>query len=464
MVYTITRARAENIMRLFVVEMADDGSPVWSIGGDNENGKTSFITAIIMALGGAKRFPEKPLRLGETKGQVDLELTAKTGEVLIVCLKLKGPGDGSYEVAKLEVSEKRNGRVSTMKGPQAMLDALCGALMFDPLEFTRKKPKEQVEILKSLVGIDTEELDVQEKALFDQRTAVNRDLKHAEAQWAAATSYPDAPKEPVSMSDLVAELSGIQEWNAAGGRFRMAADDASRKVRDLTEKSANQSAEIAKRERQLADVKADRAETDKKLESARDWECTAKENAACHVDKSTEAVRQKMQQVEATNAQVRANAEEARLRKERDAALAESQRLTDEINAVREKRTQLMADAKWPVPGMAFDDNGVTLNGLPFKQASSAVQLRTSVQMGFAANPDLKTAIIRDGSLVAATQLRLVTEEVRAAGGQLIIEKVSAAEDVSLVITDGREATDEERIVIDRMIRTGSPEPELVTA
>jgi len=71
-----------------------------------------------------------------------------------------------------------------------------------------------------------------------------------------------------------------------------------------------------------------------------------------------------------------------------------------------------------------LDDPGVTLDGVPFEQASSAEQLRCSVAMGLALNPKLRVLLIRDGSLLDEDSLRMVAEMADAQGAQVWLERV----------------------------------------
>ena len=96
-----------------------------------------------------------------------------------------------------------------------------------------------------------------------------------------------------------------------------------------------------------------------------------------------------------------------------------------------------MAAAAFPVVGLGFNDNGVTFNGVPFSQASSAEQLRVSVAMGLALNPTLRVVLIRDGSLLDDDSLAMVATMAAEKDSQVWIERVGHGEETSVVIEDG---------------------------
>ena len=87
----------------------------------------------------------------------------------------------------------------------------------------------------------------------------------------------------------------------------------------------------------------------------------------------------------------------------------------------------------------AFDDTGVTLDGLPFEQASQAQQLRASVAIGAALNPKLRAMLVRDGSLLDEDSLALLTAEASRSDLQVWLEVVGREGD-GIVIEDGEVA------------------------
>ena len=155
----IVKFEAENVKRLSAVEITPDGSLV-VVGGANEAGKTSVLDSIWYALGGEKAVCDKPLRNGQKKGFVRLDL----GEFVVErTFTEKG--------SKLEVRSKDG---FAAKSPQAILDGLCGSMAFDPLEFSRMKPRDQLATLRELVGLDFTKLDAERATAFAERTNKNR--------------------------------------------------------------------------------------------------------------------------------------------------------------------------------------------------------------------------------------------------------------------------------------------------
>ena len=86
---------------------------------------------------------------------------------------------------------------------------------------------------------------------------------------------------------------------------------------------------------------------------------------------------------------------------------------------------------------IGFGDEGVTFNGLPIEQASSAEQTRVAVAIGLAANPELPVVLIRDGSLLDEDSLAAVAKQAAERGAQVWIERVGDGKECSVIIEDG---------------------------
>ena len=93
--------------------------------------------------------------------------------------------------------------------------------------------------------------------------------------------------------------------------------------------------------------------------------------------------------------------------------------------------------AEFPVDGLGFDESGVTYQGVPFKQASSAEQLRVSLAMAIALNPKLRVIRIADGSLLDSDNLALIEAAAKESDYQVWIEMVGDGNGRGIVIEDG---------------------------
>lgn len=404
----IVQLDSENVKRLRAAHIKPDGNMV-VIGGKNGAGKTSVLDSIMYALGGRDAIPVEPIRRGAEEAAIDVDL----GDLKV---RRTFTAKGSY----LTVTTTDGAKYPS---PQAMLDDLVGRLSFDPVAFSRMKPAEQAAALRELVGIDHSELDAKRKAVYDRRTEANRDLKRLNAQVDGMTHHEDAPDEPVSVTELSAKLEEAIQCNR---KIELAAEDAMKLARDVEMIDEM----IASLEEKLNDARADRAKVAERL--AR---CEAAALEAKPID--TREIREQIAAAESINAKVRDNQRRAAAIAERDEFAGSVEQMTARIAEFDAKKEADLAAAAFPVEGLGFDENGVTLNGVPFAQASAAEQLRVSVAMGLAANPRLRVILIRDASLLDVDSMALLEQMADEHDAQLWVERVGEGDECSIVIEDG---------------------------
>jgi len=429
----IVRLEAANVKRLTAVEITPDGNLVL-IGGRNDQGKTSVLDSIAYALGGAQLVPDQPLRKGAEHGHVEVDL----GD-LVVRRTFTPSGGGTLTVGNKEGA--------VYKSPQTILDKLVGRLSFDPLNFARMSPREQREMLRALVGLDFSALDAKRLGLFEERTAVNRATKALEARLAAMAEHPDAPAELVNVADLVEEL---EDADAAS----QAADNLDRETRVLVGKAdslRDEEAGIARRvaaiEEKIRELEAFASDFVKQSAAKRKLRETCQEQVEASEAKAKAArealpdpapIRARIAAADGINAKVRANAARAALALEAGVSASDAEKLTAAIDALDASKAQALAGATFPVPGLSFDESGVTLNGFAFSEASGAQQLRVSVAMAAAMNPRVRIALVRDGSLLDSDSMRLLAALAEEHGLQVWLEVVSEnGEGCQVVIEDG---------------------------
>jgi hypothetical protein len=116
--------------------------------------------------------------------------------------------------------------------------------------------------------------------------------------------------------------------------------------------------------------------------------------------------------------------------------------MTAQLEDITEAKRKSMEQAKWPVPGMSLDEEGVMLNGLPFEQASRAQRIAASVRIGMAMNPKLRLMVSQDGSDCDLDTLKQLEEICREEDYQLIMELVTRGKDdeglCAVVFEDGQ--------------------------
>ena len=402
----IVKLLVENIKRIIAVEMRPEGNMV-VIGGHNAQGKSSVLDAITMALRGKAAFTRQPVHQGAERGQIVAEL-----DDLVVTRTITADGNTT-----LVVASKDGARYPS---PQSVLNKLVGALSFDPLAFVNQDAKKQLESVRGLVGLDFTDLDTQRQALYDERTGVNRDARRAHDLADSMPSYPEAPAVQVNALELLEKREAINKHNWTQEQRARAIEEAQGAVEAARNEVNRLMAELEQVKQELADQEKELGDLPVPVGL-----------------QSTDEVDADLASINEVNKQVDANRQKADAQAMADGFKEAAARLTELIQGLDEQKAQAMAEAKFPVPGLGFDEQGITFNGLPFSEASSAEQLRVSVAMGLTMNPTLKVLLIRDGSLLDQDNLRMVAEMAAEADAQVWCERVGEGQEVSVVIEDG---------------------------
>jgi|JI102314A2RNA_FD_contig_91_424394_length_2253_multi_3_in_0_out_0_3 hypothetical protein len=289
----------------------------------------------------------------------------------------------------------------------------------------------------TVAGLDFAALDADRAKVFDSRTIVNREVKRLEGELSGLPEHPDAPAEIVDVAALAEELRRAEE--SAGDHRDLEADlrNAERQLastRDAYQKNRARKAELeaalAKCEEEGSAIEA----------QGREWAedvVTCRGKVERHQVIDSAPVRERIASVETVNARVRANARRAELAAELARRQAQADDLTAKIAEADTAKVAMLRNAEFPLEGLSLGDDGVTLHGIPFEQASSAEQLRASIAIGAALNPKLAVMLVRDGALLDQSSLAMLAEMADAAGIQLLVERVGEGDRMGVVIEDG---------------------------
>lgn len=421
--------KVKNHMRVECGELRPKGKGLTLIGGANEQGKTCFLQSIPAALGGKRLVSQKPIREGEEKGEVDIEL-----DDFIIHWEVTGE-----RTTKLVVYSKPDGH--ELKKPQNILDRLFGREAFDPLAFTRMDDSKQRETMVALSpGLDDylEELVVRRAGIFEERTEINRTTKRLEGVLTRMRGEPffarlrDIPNESVSAETVSARIKKAEKHNQERGVNVNVLQGA----RNTMETVGNQ---IAKKEQQIAELQ-DEIEAlakDKLAAQSRVIELTE----ALEAPIDTSGLVSEYDKISEINEAVAFKRGYAETEKELTGSKGCADDLTTRIKEVDGQKHEAIKAANFPVEGIDFSDDGVLLNGLPFKQASQTEAIITSFAIGMALNPLAKFMIVYEASLMDEAHLLQLHKLAMEADVQVLAEYVTrskADEDrCSIVFVDG---------------------------
>lgn len=427
----ITRLEVSNVKKLRAVTIDPDGSLV-IVAGDNGAGKSSVLDSIMYALAGGRAIPDEPLRKGARRGKIVLHLD--NGITVERTFKKGGSS------LKVFVDDEDASTSTLARGPQKLLDDLYGQMSFDPLAFTRLSATARLEMLQGMVSADVRELldKLEKKArdAFEERTGVNREIKRLEA---LNLGNEREDTSTIDTAELAGELIAIDELQAAGV-------EVDQRLSQVVARCSDRDGEIARIEAVVTKAREEMSQADGMLKTL--WKRQEEDAELAHeVRENLAAARLAvpdkgplLEQL-AQAGQKNSIAAAAKDRNKNRALLFEwesqSEKLSGVIQGANEAREEALAEAALPIEGLTFDDGGVRVDGQPWDQASGAEQLRVSAAMGMALNPELKVLLIRDGSLLDETSLRMLSELAEDAGAQVWLEMVGDRKDATVVLEDG---------------------------
>lgn len=438
----------ENVLGVRDITMNVEGHHLFLVGGKNAQGKTSALTALLMALCGKRGlagYPEIALREGETRGSVSIELSGE-------------PSLGLHDekiTIELTLRKKRSGEVvedfrivdsagDESPEPKSLLQKLFKLRAFDPLEFERAKPKDQVEIIRGMLGIDFEDFDTRREKIFNKRREIGIQGKQLAGQLEGTPKHKDAPDKEVSAKELMDEMERrrkINERRAYVQRTIYTQKDAIVHQEDL----------VTQCHLEIARLKEAILAQEEKIKNANSEINGANELIAkCEADladgeiaeQDVEEIKTQIDGIDEANRKFRENTLHKELTKKVDDARDEYAKMTKQIEQIDADKAQAVRDAPWPVPDMELSEDGLLLKGLPFEQASTSQRIIASTKVGMAMNPTLRLLVCQHGSDLDTDALDALQQVLEENDFQMLVELVcrtTADEELcAVVIEDGR--------------------------
>lgn len=418
----INRLEAENIKRVKAVMIEPTADGLTVIGGNNRQGKSSVLDAIMWALGGNKYRPSEAKRQGSTIPP-NIRIVLSNGFIV----ERKGK-NGTLKVT--DPSGKKSG--------QQVLDEFVEQLALDLPKFLGASDKEKAEILLQILGIGNElaALDKQETELCNERLAIGR-IADQKAKYAKKQPYyEDAPEELVSVSELIKQQQEILARNGENQKKRDHLAQLQNRRGALEDAVAKLAEELTVKRQELDSVLAD---VDTARKSVKDLQ-----------DESTEELEKNIEDIEEINRRVRANLDKEKAEEEAKEYKDQYQALDQKIEAVRKSRTSLLKDADLPLEGLSVEDGKLAYKGQKWDNMAGSEQLIVAAAIVRKLNPQCGFVLLDKLEQMDLNTLDEFSRWLETEGLQAIATRVSTGEECSIIIEDGYVAGQED----------GQPEPE----
>lgn len=406
---TITALEAENVKRIKAVALTPAPTGLTLVGGNNNQGKTSVLDALAWALGGEKFRPSAAVRDG-AMAPAHLKVTLSNG----VVVERKGKNS---TLTVTDPTGRRSG--------QQLLNAFVEPLALDLPRFMEASDKEKADTLLRIIGIGSElhVRDLEIKSLYDKRTFTGQLAQQKKHFAEELISYPDAPEEPVSASELIRRQQEILARNGENQRLRQNLDLLEDKARTLADRRVQL-------EQTLAQLVKEQTEVNESIYTAR----KSTENLQ---DESTAELEASIRGIEETNRKVRANLEKARAEDEANRYAEDYAKLTEAITQKRTDRMALLNGADLPLPGLGVEDGALTYHGKRWKDMSGSDQLRVAAAIVRRLNPDCGFVLLDKLEQMDLDTLAEFGRWLEAEHLQAIATRVSTGSECQIIIEDG---------------------------
>ena len=401
---TIVSLEVENVKRIRAARIDPKGNVV-VLEGKNEQGKTSVLDAIQMALEDKRVQPKRPVRDGADSAHVILQ----TEEFTVT--RNWTSDTNSY----VKITAQEDGH--TIGSPQAFLSGLLGKLAFDPLACESWDSAKRLEMLRRVAGIDTTRTDALIEKAFGERKDIKRDLDAAKKELAGLGEVPK-----------IAKVRAIEEVQVDYDREKKLCDQVDANVAAIPEVEA----EVKEAEEALEAAKQTLAGKQAKLRVIQGCAAKAKPDMTAIIAELNAA----RDAGSAAFKIERRNELQAKI--DRFASSLHERECT--LKSARDEKVRAIEEAKMPLDGLGLADGDVTYKGCEFSELSQAEKVRVALGMAMAENPKLRIVRITNGSLLDDDSMAEVHRMAAEHQYQVWIERVAngpSGEGNAVYIEDG---------------------------
>lgn len=398
----INKLEIENVKRVKAVSLEPTQNGLTVIGGRNGQGKTSILDSIAWALGGNKYKPSQPHREGSVLPP-NLQISLSNG------LEIKRDGKNS----DLKVIDP-----SGQKAGQKLLDSFVEEFALNLPKFMESSNADKARTLLQIIGVGDKlaEFEKKEQELYNERLVIGRVADQKKKFAAEMTYFQEAPKELISVSELIQEQQAILAKNAENERLRGQRDK-------LKQRQAHLDSEIAR-------LIEEKAKVDQQLE-------IAEKDALDLHDESTEQLEYSISNTEEINRKVRANLDKDKAEQDAQIEKEKYDNLSAQIDRIRLDKNQLLEDADLPLPGLSVAEGELLYKGQRWDNMSGAEQLKVSTAIVRKLNPECGFILIDKLEQMDLDTLKEFGQWLEQEQLQAIATRVSTGDECSIIISDG---------------------------
>lgn len=425
---------------------ADFTGDVYLLKGENEVGKSTILKSIVCLLTGER---DAVLRNGEKNGFAKMVVGGDGNEYTVELRFTENDPRGTISI------KAKDGMRSTNV---SMLRTILNYRNFDAEEFARWSEtadgrRKQIQVVMGLMpaeiadrikAIDTEVLQAKEI-----RKAVNANVKYKETELESIKAQLsdgdiETYTEPIDLTVLMQESNKAAEQRAKAENVKVRLSCLKSALLNIPKERERLAAELGKAKKAYEDAKefynrsienvlAKETETKGEIENAEQWlseyDAQPKEDAA-----------EKLAAAQKHNAKCQVVKMFHAKQNEVDAERTKANKLNADLDEYAKERAELVAAAKFPIDGLSFGEDGLTLNGVPFAvgKVSDSQIMEVAAKLVIASNPTVNIFRIGRGESLGAKRLQSIVNLAKENGFQGFIEQVERGQQ-NLIVEEYRE-------------------------
>lgn len=426
---------------------ADFTGDVYLVKGENEVGKSTILKSIVCLLTGER---DAVLRNGEKNGFAKMVIGGDGKEYTVELRFTENDPRGTISI------KAKDGMRSTNV---SMLRTVLNYRNFDAEEFARwsetaEGRRKQIQVVMGLMPpeianriktIDAEVLQTKES-----RKAVNANVKYKETELESIKAQLsdgdiETYTEPIDLTVLMQESNKAAEQRAKAENVKVRLSCLKSALLNIPKERERLAAELEKAKKAYEDAKAfynrsienvtaKETETKGEIENAEQWlseyDAQPKEDAA-----------EKLAAAQNHNAKCQIVKMFHAKQTEVDAERTKADKLNADLDAYAKERAELVAAAKFPIDGLSFGEDGLTLNDVPFVvgKVSDSQIMEVAAKLVIASNPTVNIFRIGRGESLGAKRLQSIVNLAKENGFQGFIEQVERGQE-TISIEEYREA------------------------
>lgn len=416
---------------------ADFTGDVYLVKGENEVGKSTILKSIVCLLTGER---DAVLRNGEKNGFAKMIIGGDGKEYTVELRFTENDPRGTISI------KAKDGMRSTNV---SMLRTILNYRNFDAEEFARwsetaEGRRKQIQVVMGLmppeIASRIKTIDAEVLMAKESRKTVNANIKYKETELQSIKAQlSDGDIE--TYTELIDLTVLMQESNKAAEQ-RAKAENVKMQMASLESELAN----IPKERERLA---ADLERAKKAFEDAKAFYNRSIENVAAQETEIKDKIGKAEQWLSEYDAQPKEDAAEKLAaaqnhnakcqivkmfhakQTEVDAERTKADKLNADLDAYAKERAELVAAAKFPIDGLSFGEDGLTLNDVPFVvgKVSDSQIMEVAAKLVIASNPTVNIFRIGRGESLGAKRLQSIVNLAKENGFQGFIEQVERGQE-----------------------------------